>query len=77
MKTMMKRAAGSSTPLYRGLRAHPTYFAPSSGTNHLSTTRVKPLMYSILGNLGFFGILLFASVPSSSFVFCWRPRWPP
>lgn len=29
--------------------------------------RVKPLMYSILGNLGFFGILLFASVPNPLF----------
>jgi len=29
--------------------------------------RVKPLMYSILGNLGFFGILIFASVPNPLF----------
>jgi hypothetical protein len=29
--------------------------------------RIKPLMYSILGNLGFFGILLFASVPNPLF----------
>jgi len=29
--------------------------------------RVKPIMYSILGNLGFFGILIFASVPNPLF----------
>jgi hypothetical protein len=30
---------------------------------------VKPLMYSILGNLGFFGILIFASVLPLHFFF--------
>eukprot|EP01087_Luapelamoeba_hula_P011798 TRINITY_DN3253_c0_g4_i1.p1 TRINITY_DN3253_c0_g4~~TRINITY_DN3253_c0_g4_i1.p1 ORF type:complete len:450 (-),score=118.27 TRINITY_DN3253_c0_g4_i1:52-1401(-) len=31
------------------------------------TAKFKPLMYKILGNLGFFGILLFASVPNPLF----------
>lgn len=52
-------------PSCKGMRASSFILFSSPRLCNISddtASRVKPLMYSILGNLGFFGILIFASV---------------